>query len=211
MQIYAIFKSIQGEGLTIGEPTVFIRTAGCPLRCRWCDEPGALEERRGVPMTVDAIVARVRELGGSQVCLTGGEPLHQPDAVELIKRLLDERYVVDLETSGSISLEPLPDDERLIVSMDLKCPGSGMERFNLFENIPLLGPGDQLKFIIADEADYEYAREALRKHPPRCAIIFTPVGGKELRWLAERVLADGLQVRVLPQLHKFIWEDVRNR
>lgn len=195
----------------MGEPTVFIRTAGCPLRCRWCDEPGALVERDGVSMTLEEILARVRELGAAHVCLTGGEPLHQPEALELIHRLLAENYFIDLETSGSISLEPLPDAERLMVSMDIKCPGSGMDRFNVFENIRLLDPHDQLKFVVADEADYAYARDVLRHHLPRCTVIFTPVGGKDLRWLAERVLADGLQVRVLPQLHKFIWEDVRNR
>ena len=209
MKIYSVFKSLQGEGLTIGAPTTFVRTSGCPLRCAYCDTPQAMEG--GEQMTVEAILAKVRKMKCRHVCLTGGEPLAQKDALRLIKALLDDGYQLVLETNGAMSLDELPCVENLTISMDIKCPSSGEADKMRFENIELLGPTDQLKFIISDEKDYEYAKEVLEKYPAKCEIILTPVGGKDLRWLAEKVLKEGLDVRVLPQLHKFIWGDEDNR
>ncbi len=209
MKVYSIFRSLQGEGLTIGAPTTFIRTSGCPLRCTYCDTPQAFD--KGEEMTVDAIMAKVKKLKTRHVCLTGGEPLAQRDASKLIKRLLDECYQLVLETNGAMSLEELPCVENLTISMDIKCPSSGEADKMRFENIEILGPTDQLKFIISNDADYAYAKEIMEKYPPKCEVIFTPVGGKDLKSLAEKVLKEGLDVRVLPQLHKFIWGDEDNR
>ena len=209
MKIYSIFRSLQGEGLMIGQPTVFIRTSGCPLRCTYCDTTQAFEA--GDEMTLDDIVKNVDGYGTRHVCLTGGEPLAQGDAYTLIQRLLDGKHIVVVETSGAIPLDEMPCDDGLSISMDIKCPSSGESDKMIFENIEVLGPTDQLKFVISDDKDYEFAKEVVMKHGPICEVIFTPVGGTELRQLAERVLQDGIDVRVLPQLHKFIWGDEDDR
>ena len=209
MKVYSIFKSLQGEGLTIGAPTTFVRTSGCPLRCAYCDTPQAFE--KGEQMSIEAIMAKVEKLKSHHVCLTGGEPLAQKDAIQLIEKLLDSGYNLVLETNGAMPLDDLPCVENLTISMDIKCPSSGESDKMRFENIDLLGPTDQLKFIISDDRDYEYAKGIIEKHAPKCEIIFTPVGGKDLRDLAEKVLKENLDVRVLPQLHKFIWGDEDNR
>ncbi|UCE80819.1 MAG: radical SAM protein [Methanobacteriota archaeon] len=209
MKIYSIFLSIQGEGITIGAPTVFIRTSGCPLRCTYCDTPQAFD--KGEEMPLEDIISRVEEYGVGTVCLTGGEPLAQKDSYRLIDRLLGKRHLVVVETSGAITLEEMPCDANLSISMDMKCPSSGESSRMMFENIELLGPTDQLKFVISDKRDYEFAKKVVTEHRPSCAVVFTPVGGKDLKDLAEKVLKDGIEVRVLPQLHKFIWGDSDNR
>ena len=209
MKIFSIFRSIQGEGVTIGAPTVFVRTSGCPLRCTYCDTTQAHES--GEEMSLDDIIARIEALETRIVCLTGGEPMAQKDAYMLIDRLLAKRLVVVVETNGAMPLDEMPCDENLSISMDIKCPSSGESAKMLFENLELLGPTDQLKFVISDERDYDYAKEVLERYHPKCEVIFTPVGGKDLKDLAEKVLADGLEVRVLPQLHKFIWGDEDDR
>ena len=209
MKIYSIFKSLQGEGLTIGAPTVFIRTSGCPLRCTYCDTPQAFE--KGEQMTIEAIMSKVSRFRCRHVCLTGGEPLAQRDTLKLIQRILGDGYHLVLETNGAMPLDELPCVENLTISMDIKCPSSGEAEKMRFENIELLGPTDQLKFIISDDKDYEYAKEKIAQYDPKSEIVFTPVGGKDLRSLAEKVLKDGLDVRVLPQLHKFIWGEEDNR
>jgi len=209
MKIYSIFKSLQGEGLTIGAPTAFVRTSGCPLRCTYCDTLQALD--KGEQMTIDEVMDRIAKLKCVHVCLTGGEPLAQKDAPKLLKRLLDEGYQVVLETNGAMPLDDMPCVENLTISMDIKCPSSGEADKMLFENIELLGPTDQLKFIISDDTDYEYAKEVIEKHSPNCEVIFTPVGGKDMKALAEKVLKQGMNVRVLPQLHKIIWGEEDNR
>lgn len=209
MKIYSIFKSIQGEGLTIGAPTTFIRTSGCPLRCTYCDTPQAFDE--GEQMDIDEIMDEVEEFGLSHVCLTGGEPLAQRDSLKLLDRLLDAGYRVVLETSGAIPLDEMPCTENLTVSMDIKCPSSGESDKMVYSNIELLGPTDQLKFVIGDDEDFEFALDIIEEHAPKCEIIFTPVGGIDLREVAEKVLKSGLDARVLPQLHKYIWGDEDNR
>ena len=209
MKIYSIFRSIQGEGITIGAPTVFIRTSGCPLRCTYCDTTQAFE--KGEEMSLDDIVARVEKLKTKTLCLTGGEPLAQKDSYKLIHRLLAKRFVVVVETSGAIPLDEMPCDENLSISMDIKCPSSGESAKMVYSNIELLGPTDQLKFVISDKVDYDFAKDVVKEYEPKCEMIFTPVGGTDLKDLAERVLKDGLEVRVLPQLHKFIWGDEDNR
>lgn len=209
MKIYSIFKSIQGEGLTMGAPTTFIRTSGCPLRCTYCDTKQAYD--KGEEMSLAEIMSRVAKFKTTHVCLTGGEPLMQREAPKLVQMLLEEDYRVVIETNGAMPLDEMPCDENLTISMDIKCPSSGEASKMVFSNIEILGPTDQLKFVIADEADYQYAKEVLERYAPKCAVIFTPVGGTELRPLAEKVLKDKLDVRVLPQLHKFIWGEEDNR
>lgn len=209
MKVYSIFKSIQGEGRTMGAPTTFVRTSGCPLRCTYCDTKQAYGE--GGLMGVEAIMDEVRKHGTRHVCLTGGEPLMQKDAPSLVNRLLEEGYKVVVETNGAMPLDEMPCDEDLTISMDIKCPSSGEADKMVFSNLEILGPTDQLKFVISDEADYEYAKEVLGRNPVTCEVVMTPVGGTDLRWLAEKVLKDRLEVRVLPQLHKIIWGDEDDR
>lgn len=209
MMIYSIFRSIQGEGITMGTPTVFVRTSGCPLRCTYCDTKQAYDE--GHQMSVQEVLSEVRKFKTRHVCLTGGEPLMQKDAYKLIQSLLDEGYHLVVETNGAMSLEEMPCVENLTISMDIKCPSSGESEKMLFENIELLGPTDQLKFVVSDEADYEYAKKVIEDYSPKCEVIVTPVGGVDLKWLAERVLSEKLDVRVMPQLHKIIWGDEDNR
>lgn len=210
MKICEIFHSIQGEGVFIGTPTVFVRTSGCNLNCAWCDTRYAGEG--GTDMTVDEIVREVRKYPVDNVCITGGEPLIQDNIGTLIRRLLNRTYYVTIETNGSIGIRNLARMHRLMLSMDIKCPSSGMHEKMLLNEIKYMNDTDQLKFVIADEADYNYASEIISKYRPRCHKIFQPCWGTDIRWLAEKTLADGLDVRVLPQLHKLIWgPDERGR
>ena len=208
LKVNEIFHSIQGEGLYMGRPSVFVRLTGCNLRCKWCDTEYAFEE--GEKMSVDEVIAEIEKYGIKEVCITGGEPMLQDEVIGLMFRLIDTGYHIVLETNGSISLEDVPAEENVSVAMDIKCPSSGMADRMLFSNIELLGPGDFLKFVIADEEDYEYAMDILDKYQPECEAVFTPVGGADLKWLAEKVIDDGaMDIRVLPQLHKIIWGEKR--
>jgi 7-carboxy-7-deazaguanine synthase len=203
MKINEIFTSIQGEGILIGTPTTFVRMTGCNLRCSWCDTKYAYEE--GEEMSSEDIITKIKAYSQNHVCITGGEPLLQDDVISLIQNLVNEGYEVCLETNGSKSIEDIPCLGSMVISLDIKCPSSGMHEKMDFSNLELLSLNDQLKFIIADLNDYEYAKEIIAKYKPICSLIMTPVGGRKLKELAEWVLADGLNVRVLPQLHKLIW------
>lgn len=205
--INELFYSIQGEGIDIGLPTFFIRMTGCPLRCRWCDQPEAFEE--GEEMTIKEILERVKETPAEYVCVTGGEPLAQKESIPLIQRLLDEGFIVSVETGGALSIENLPCSENLMINLDIKCPSSGMEERMDLSNIELLGPSDQLKFVIQNDEDYAYAKKVLKEHKPKCSVIMQPEGGRDLKNLAEKILSDGLKIRVLPQLHKLIWGNMK--
>jgi len=210
LSVYSIFKSIQGEGLLMGIPTVFVRLAGCPLRCSWCDTAEA-RTAPGKPMSIEQIVVEIEKTRLFYVCLTGGEPLMQKESITLINKLIDKDYFIQLETSGALPLEEVPCSENVMISMDVKCPSSGMQDRMDMSNIELLSQFDQLKFVIADEADYLYAKKIMEDNTINAAIIMTPVGGKDLEWLAKRVIRDKLKVRVLPQLHKLIWGDQPDR
>jgi 7-carboxy-7-deazaguanine synthase len=207
MKVIEIFRSLQGEGVLIGTPTVFIRLQGCNLHCEWCDTGYAREG--GKEMSVEQIVHEVEGLKTQFVCLTGGEPLLQKDSIRLMNKLLEKLYHVTLETNGSFGLEDVPCAENMLISMDIKCPSSGMEEKMLFENIELLSPADQLKFIVADKNDLKYAENIIRTYDVKSSIIFTPVGGMDLGPVADFVLGKKLNVRVLPQLHKLIWGDAK--
>lgn len=217
LRVNEVFYSVQGEGLSQGLPTVFVRTAGCNLRCTWCDTTYSFYEGEDTPL--GEVLRVVEKFPSKRVCLTGGEPLLQKDAPELAQRLLEQGYHVTLETSGSLSLAAmagLQPRRRLVINLDVKCPGSGMQEQNDWANLALLQPHDLVKFVVAGEEDYQYAKEVLRKYPVPCEAAFQACwdserSGSNLRWLAERVLRDGLDVRVGTQLHKHIWGEERGR
>jgi 7-carboxy-7-deazaguanine synthase len=207
MKINEIYYSIQGEGILIGLPSVFIRTSGCNLRCKWCDTKYAYE--KGEEMDSKHIQNHIAIYQSKYICITGGEPLEQDDMGPLIDLLIEEGYSICLETNGSKSIEGLPKKDNLIISLDIKCPSSEMQEKMYFSNLEMLEPKDQLKFVISDEKDYEYAKGILDKYFPKCNVIMMPVYGKDIKSLADWVLRDNLYARVLPQLHKMIWGETR--
>lgn len=206
LTINEIFHSIQGESTRAGEPCVFVRLTACDLRCRWCDTPYAFHEGR--KMAVDEVVARVEAFGCPTVEITGGEPLLQADVVPLMERLLALGKTVMVETGGHRSMAGVP--EGVIRIMDVKCPGSGEADRNDPSNLALLTSHDEVKFVIADRVDYEFARDLVVRAAlaDRCAaVLFSPVHGElPLRQLAEWILEDRLPVRLQAQLHKYIWD-----
>lgn len=207
MKICEIFCSLQGEGTMIGTPTTFIRTTGCNLNCAWCDTKYARTE--GVEMSLDDIVEKVASFETGFVSITGGEPLMQKGTIRLTEMLLEAGFHVTIETNGSYSLEELPCSMNMMISMDVKCPSSGMQDKMNLDNLELLSPVDQLKFVVADRGDMVFAYELLKERPVECNVILTPVGGLELGPVAEFVLKRKMKARVLPQLHKLIWGDQR--
>lgn len=210
LTINEIFHSIQGESTHSGRPCVFVRLTACDLRCSWCDTPYAFTEGR--KMSVDEVLEQVRGFGCGLVELTGGEPLLQRDVYPLMNRLLESGQTVMLETGGHLSIAQVP--EPVIRVVDVKCPGSGESAKNHWDNLALLTPRDEVKFVIRDRTDYEFARDVVAKHGlanRTAAVLFSPVHGvltpKEL---AEWILADRLAVRLQLQTHKYIWgADVR--
>ncbi|MFA6805671.1 MAG: radical SAM protein [Candidatus Methanomethylophilaceae archaeon] len=207
MKICEYFMSIQGEGLMMGVPTYFVRTAGCNLHCSWCDTGYSQSPDSGKEMSIDEIMAVIGD--AKHVCVTGGEPLLQEEMPELLRRLIDAGKQVVLETNGAADLSVVPNDPLILISMDIKCPSSGMQdRMNL-NNLDYLTIKDQLKFIIADEVDLDYAADFITRKKLDTNIIFSPVGGMDLEPLVAEVLYRKLDVRVLLQLHKIIWGDKR--
>lgn len=205
MSINEIFYSIQGESTYAGKPCVFVRLAGCDLRCSWCDTSYAFSD--GHKMSIEDVLQRVDEYGSPLVEVTGGEPLLQEDVYALMDRLLEGGRTVLLETGGQIDVSRVPG--AVIKVMDVKCPASGESDKVEWANIDRLGPRDQVKFVIQDRADYEFARETLTRHAldRRCAaVLFSPVHGVlNPRDLSEWILEDRLAVRLQIQLHKHIW------
>ena len=205
VEVSEIFKSIQGESSYTGLPCIFVRLTGCNLRCSWCDTPYAFVG--GHQMSVDEIVAKVDGFGIDLVEITGGEPLLQPEVYDLMQNFLDKKYLVLLETGGSISIKSVP--KEVIKIMDIKCPSSGESGKNHFDNLNYLDSDDQVKFVLQDRQDYEYARR-LTLEQNLCSnnqVLFSPVFDKlDLRTLAEWILEDNLAVRLQTQLHKHIWD-----
>ena len=205
LTINEIFHSIQGESTHAGRPCVFVRLTACDLRCRWCDTPYAFHEGR--KMSLDEVVAAVEARNCPVVEITGGEPLLQPDVYPLMQRFLDSGKTVLLETGGHRSIADVPPG--VIRIMDVKCPGSGESDHVDWSNIARLTPTDEVKFVIADRVDYEFARDVLRREALEtrvAAVLFSPVHGELApKQLAEWVLEDGLRVRVQLQVHKYIW------
>ena len=210
LTINEIFHSIQGESTHAGRPCVFVRLTACDLRCSWCDTPYAFHEGR--KMSVDDVVRQVEAYGCGTVEVTGGEPLLQPDVYPLMERLLAAGHNVLLETGGHRSIENVPPGVIRIV--DVKCPGSGEADKNYWPNLDILAPGDEVKFVIRDRADYEYAKDVVARHglvERTAAVLFSPVHAVlDPKQLAEWMLADRLPVRLQLQAHKYIWgADVR--
>lgn len=205
LTINEIFHSIQGESTHAGRPCVFVRLTACDLRCSWCDTPYAFHE--GHKLSVEEVVVQVRGFGCDVVEITGGEPLLQKDVYPLMDCLLGEGQTVMLETGGHLSVDLVPD--RVIRIIDVKCPGSGESAKNHWPNLDRLRPADEVKFVVKDRADYDYAREVVARHAlvGRCAAVhLSPVHGVlDASQLAAWVLEDRLKVRVQLQLHKFIW------
>ena len=204
MRVTEIFHSIQGESSFVGQPCVFIRLTGCPLRCAWCDTEYAFYG--GNEQSMEDILGKVESYGCRLVEITGGEPLAQSDAFPLITKLCERGYDVLIETSGAIDTAAV--DTRAHVILDVKCPGSGMSERMHWPNLDRLSMKDEAKFVLADRADYEWARQVLERHElaTRCTVLMSPVfGSLDPRQLAEWVLADRLPVRLQLQLHKLIW------
>ena len=210
LRVSEIFASLQGESTTVGAPTVFVRLTGCPLRCRWCDTTYAF--RGGERLTIDEILARVSDLGLPEVCVTGGEPLAQAACRDLLTALADAGHRVSLETSGALSIAGL--DPRVRCVMDLKAPGSGEADKNLWDNLDHLRPHDEVKFVLAGRADYDWAKDVLERHglARRATVLFSPVTGELApSTLADWIVADRLPVRFQLQLHKILWGDARGK
>ena len=210
LTVNEIFHSIQGESTHAGRPCVFVRLTACDLRCSWCDTPYAFHE--GTRMTVEDVVSRVREYGCGVVEITGGEPLLQKDVYPLMERLLGEGRTVLIETGGHLSVDEVP--AGVVRVIDVKCPGSGESAKVHWPNLDRLRPTDEVKFVIKDRADYDYARDVAIRHglADRCAaVLFSPVHGVlPPKTLAEWILADRLSVRLQLQAHKYVWgADVR--
>jgi 7-carboxy-7-deazaguanine synthase len=205
LTINEIFHSIQGESSRAGQLCVFVRLTACDLRCTWCDTPYAFHEGR--KMTVDEVVAAVEAHGSRLVEITGGEPLLQEDVYPLMDRLLAAGHTVMLETGGHRPITRVPPAVLKIV--DVKCPASGEEAKNDWNNLDRLGPLDEVKFVVQDRADYEFARDVIARHhlPTRAAaVLMSPVHGVlDPKTLSEWMLADRLPARLQLQLHKYIW------
>ena len=210
LKVSEIFFSLQGEASRAGLPTVFVRLAGCPLRCVWCDTEHAFSDGRRLTLT--QILESVSGYQTRQVCVTGGEPLAQKNCLPLLAALCDAGYEVCLETSGALDISGV--DARVSRIVDLKAPGSGESAKNRWANLALLTMRDELKFVIKDRADYEWARQTIAEHrlDAICPLLFSPVQGEiDPTTLAEWILADRLPVRFQLQLHKLLWGNMRGK
>jgi len=210
VRVSEVFVSIQGESTSVGLPTVFVRLTGCPLRCQYCDTEYAF--RGGEFVQIPALLARVAEFQVRHVTVTGGEPLAQPSCIPLLRTLCDAGYSVSLETSGALDVSQV--DARVIKVLDLKTPGSGEVARNRYPNLDYLAPRDQVKFVICDRPDYEWARAQIDtwRLIGRCELLFSPAyGQQDATRLAEWILADRLPVRLQIQLHKVLWGDEPGR
>ncbi|HHX83564.1 MAG TPA: 7-carboxy-7-deazaguanine synthase QueE [Pseudomonadaceae bacterium] len=211
LRLTEIFCSLQGEARSMGRPSVFVRLTGCPLRCVYCDTAYAFTG--GVIYQLDEVLREVASHGAALVCVTGGEPLAQPACVPLLAALCDAGYEVSLETSGALDISAV--DPRVSRVMDLKTPGSGEQERNLLDNIAHLRAHDQVKFVICDEADYQWALTMLRDYQLEQRVgevLFSPSHATmDARTLAEWILRDRLPVRFQLQLHKLLWDDAAGR
>lgn len=210
LKVHEIFYSLQGEANTVGYPTVFVRLTGCPLRCQYCDTEYAFHG--GSWMGFDAIMAEVARFNTPYVTVSGGEPLSQKNCLTLLEKLCDEGYKVSLETSGAIDVSPV--DSRVSRVVDIKTPGSNEADKNRFENLEYLTSHDQIKFVICDRHDFEWASALLKEKnlDAICTVLFSP----SYQQLTERQLADWILEAQLPvkfqfQLHKFLWGDVQGK
>lgn len=210
LRISEIFFSLQGETSRVGLPTVFVRLTGCPLRCTYCDTTYAFTG--GQTMTLDAILAEVARHGAHYVTVTGGEPLAQKNCLLLLRALCDAGYQVSLETGGALDVSGV--DARVAKVLDLKTPASGEMEKNLWSNLEHLNPHDEIKFVLCDEADYQWAKQVVLELElaKRCAVLFSPAQGQlAAKDVAEWMLRDHLPVRLQVQLHKLLWGNEMGR
>jgi 7-carboxy-7-deazaguanine synthase len=204
LKVHEIFHSVQGESSRIGLPTAFVRLTGCPMRCVYCDTEYAFSG--GSNLSLDQIVEKVAAFSARYVTVTGGEPLAQKNCLDLLTRLCDAGYEVSLETGGAIDISGV--DSRVAVILDVKTPGSGEMENNRWDNLQRLKPDDEVKFVLCDRADYDWAKKILAEHAiaEKCSVLFSPVHGRlDAAALAEWVLEDRLPVRMQVQLHKILW------
>lgn len=207
LRVYEIFHSLQGESSRVGLPTVFVRLTGCPMRCVYCDTEYAFSG--GGNMTLDEIMEKVASYGTKYVTVTGGEPLAQKPCLDLLKMLCDAGYEVSLETGGAIDTTGV--DARVAVILDVKTPGSGEMENNVWTNLEHLKPKDEVKFVLCDRQDYDWAKQLLaeRAISEKCSVLFSPVYSQvSPTELAEWILQDKLPVRMQVQLHKILWGEV---
>lgn len=207
IKINEIFFSIQGEGKWTGIPNIFLRTTGCNLRCTYCDTKYAYLD--GKEMKIEDILVKIKKYPCKKICITGGEPLLQEDLNNLIKKLMKKKYEILIETNGSLDLKKIESYKGIIVSLDIKCPSSEMHEKMNFENINKLTKNDQLKFVIKDKKDYEYAKKITKKYHPQSNVYFQPVWDSNFEKLAEWILKDGLDVTLGLQLHKIVFKEKR--
>jgi len=205
MKVNEIFYSLQGEGKWTGLPNIFIRTTGCNLRCSYCDTKYAYYD--GKEMSVNDIYNKIKSYSCNNVCITGGEPLEQNETFDLIDLLLKNKYKIGLETNGSKSIKNLINKKSLLISLDIKCPSSKMQMKNCFENINLLRKNDQLKFIIKDKKDFDYAKKIIKKYNPACDVFLQPLWRTNPSLIASWITNDNLNVRLGLQIHKILWGD----
>jgi len=210
LRISEIFYSLQGETSRVGLPTVFVRLTGCPLRCTYCDTTYAFSG--GQTMTLDAVMAEVARHAPRHVTVTGGEPLAQKNCLSLLRALCDAGYAVSLETGGALDVSEV--DARVVKVLDIKTPASGEMEKNLWSNLEHLNQHDEIKFVLCDEADYQWAKQVLveRKLAQRCEVLFSPAQGQlSAKDIAEWILRDNLPVRLQVQLHKLLWGNETGR
>jgi len=198
-----VFYSIQGEGKWMGLPNCFIRTMGCNLRCSYCDTTEAYDH--GDERSLDEIITQIKPFHCDKVCITGGEPLLQEHIGLLMERLVETGYHVSVETNGSQSLKTYLSIPHLFFSMDIKCPSSGMHEKMHIENLSMIRQSDQIKYVVGNREDYDYAKKLCSCYKVSCPIFFQPVWGFSLATLAEWILEDHLNVHLGMQLHKMIW------
>jgi len=210
LRISEIFFSLQGETSRAGLPTVFVRLTGCPLRCTYCDTTYAFTG--GQTMPLPEIMAAVAQHAPRYVTVTGGEPLAQKNSLPLLRALCDAGYAVSLETGGMLDISAV--DARVMIVLDIKTPASGEVEKNHWSNLEQIKPQDEIKFVLCDEADYQWAKQVLHEHKlaARCGVLFSPAQGQlDARELAEWILRDHLPVRFQLQLHKLLWGNEAGR
>lgn len=206
LRLIELFASVQGESYTMGFPTTFIRLASCNLRCTWCDTTYSFG--RGEEISLDEILNKVREFACPYVCITGGEPLLQPNVHLLMSQLCSEGYRVTIETGGSLDIQPI--DPRVTTILDIKCPESGMSHKNYWNNLSILRAEDEIKFVLVNREDYDYAKticDNYRLYDRKKSPLFSPVHGVlDPKTLVQWILKDKIPVRLNLQLHKYIWD-----
>lgn len=206
MRITEIFHSIQGEGIYMGIPMLFVRTNRCNLRCKWCDSTYTFTG--GYEMSLQDLLDTVRQAREKWVCFTGGEPLIQSEAEDFVHSVAEMGRSVLIETSGSIDISRYVFTPSVSIDMDVKTPSSGEEKSFRPKNLEFIRSNDYLKFVIADIADYEFSRNFLVNMERDINVVFQPAWGADAKFLVESVISDGLNVRVLPQFHKYVWGEI---